>query len=214
MRGPDVYRNILAGIIAYGGVLGCTPRDASVFPSQSDKRPGEMTLRTPSPSSSISLETPPPGWQEYTSLKRWNRLVLRLQLPDDWSIRETDQEILAESKPTRDLTQMASVRILFQLNSFESNTFAEKIAESRSVENKETRSPLKLNVKGKEVLSFIKKNESANQGQGLEEHIFGFTLNGVGVAIIIDAPSNRIQAEKEKFQRMLDTLDPVTLSGR
>lgn len=206
---PGVLFTAAMTIAATGLVL-CDNPEQAVKPT--DKSP----LTTPTKTFDLGQtviplprETPPPGWKEVT-IKRYDRVLLRLQIPQDWNLEEKDQEILVESEATRDLSQMVRILILTRLNPYESDTFAESIADERAVEDKDARSPLKLNVRGKEVLSFVRKNQFA----GFEEHIFGFTVNGVGVAVIIDAPPNRIRDEGGNFQRILDHLEPISTSSQ
>lgn len=200
---PDVYRNILAGIAFGGAVVGCAPQDIPVQRTPTDKGPGEVTLHAPSPTSTIDLETPRPGWKEHISLGRYNKFKFRFQLPPEWSFRDEDQTLSLESKPEKDLTQMASILIATRLTTLSSDSFAEQFA--GFVDDKTERSTLEYIFEGEKVMSYVRKNPV----NGQEEHILGFVVKGVGVGIKISAPSERIQKEKGDFQHFLDALKVI-----
>lgn len=201
-------------LVAYAAPACESSRESQPTPTREIPSPTASLEDFPfySPPATISpRETPPPGWQEYVSLKRFDRIFFRFQLPQDWSVtKDQELEVIAESKPTRDLTQMARILILTRRSPYGSNTFAESIADERSVEDKSEQSSLEFQFKGEKVLSFVKRNQTA----GIEEHIFGFTVDGVGVTIIIDAPSNRIRDEKGKFQYFFDKFEAITTGRR
>lgn len=178
---PDVYRNILAGI-AMGSLVSCaTPKDISTQASPTDKGPGEITLYTSSPSSSIVFETPRPGWSEHTSVVKFNKVKFRFELRHEWSFRDEDQELVAESPPTRDLTQMATISIFTRRSPLSSDSFAEQFA--GFVDDKTKRSPFEYTFAGKKVMSYLRVNPITGQ----EEHIFGFVVDGVGIGIKMSA---------------------------
>lgn len=137
------------------------------------------------------------------SLIRYGKIRFKFQLPSEWSYKDEEQEIVAESKPTKDLTQMARIQIVMRRTTVSSDTFAEQFA--GFVDDKTQRSPFKYKFNGEEVMSYVKINPTTWQ----EEHIFGFTVNEVGVGIKMSAPSSRFQNEKEDFQYVLDALTPL-----
>lgn len=214
----DRLPGLIFSVLAIGTPLAENACAAPNLPERSQTTlPTQTPLETYIVSTPVPRETPPPGWKEYVIEKMYGRVSLKLQLPDEFEInkdRQQDQETIFESKPTRDLSQMVRIRIIRQLTTFEADTFSEQIADMQGVLNKDERSTLKLNVEGKDIMSFVKRNETANQGVGIEHHIFGLTYSGVGIAIIIDVPSNRLRDEKGNFQRVLDRIEPISGSSQ
>lgn len=195
----DRLPGLFLSVVAIGA---CVAPDTVVQASPPDKGPGEVTLHAPSPTSVITLETPPPGWQEYTSLARFGRHKYRFQVPQSWSIRE-ENEIAIESLPF-DMSRATFIRITSLISNLSSEAFAESLADSLAIEDKEIKSPLEFKLEGKKIDSYIKKNF-----RGRETHIFGFTKDGLGVSIAIDLPSDQLAAGQPDLQRFLNTFKTI-----